>query len=183
MPHQHSPNTPTTGLRERAHDTSKITSRSGRQNAAPRRNMRREERVTVQGPVKEQQPDGMSHRGSPSPLARRPVPPPHVRSHDGHGHTLTPFPVSSAAALFCRSFRASLPPPPRRFVVSVLLGGGREGCGRRRVAGRWSKAGQGARPLPACHRPGRARFEAVHCTCESSRSYMPLVLHPNATDT
>ena len=26
--------------------------------------MRREERVIVQGPVKEQQPDGMSHRGS-----------------------------------------------------------------------------------------------------------------------
>ena len=25
--------------------------------------MRREERVTVQGPVMEQQPDGMSHRG------------------------------------------------------------------------------------------------------------------------
>ena len=25
--------------------------------------MRREERVTVQGPVKEQRPDGMSHRG------------------------------------------------------------------------------------------------------------------------
>ena len=25
--------------------------------------MRREERVTVQGPVKEEQPDGMSHRG------------------------------------------------------------------------------------------------------------------------
>ena len=33
------------------------------QKAATRRNMRREERVTVQGPVKEQQPDGMSHRG------------------------------------------------------------------------------------------------------------------------
>ena len=32
--------------------------------AATQRNMRREERVTVQGPVKEQQPDGMSHRGS-----------------------------------------------------------------------------------------------------------------------
>ena len=31
--------------------------------AATRRNMRREERVTVQGPVKEQQPDGMSHGG------------------------------------------------------------------------------------------------------------------------
>ena len=28
-----------------------------------RRNMRREERVTVQGPVKKQQPDGMSHGG------------------------------------------------------------------------------------------------------------------------
>ena len=44
------------------HDTSKSTGRSGRQKAATRRNMRREERVTVQGPVKEQQPDGMSHR-------------------------------------------------------------------------------------------------------------------------
>ena len=31
--------------------------------AATQRNMRREEWVTVQGPVKEQQPDGMSHRG------------------------------------------------------------------------------------------------------------------------
>ena len=59
---QHSPGTPTTGLRERGNDTSKSTGRSGRQNAATQRNMRREERVTVQGPVKEQQPDGMSHR-------------------------------------------------------------------------------------------------------------------------
>ena len=55
--------TPTTGLRERGNDSSRSTGRSGRQNAATRRNMRREERVTVQGPVKEQQPDGMSHRG------------------------------------------------------------------------------------------------------------------------
>ena len=61
---QHSPNTPTTGLRGRGNDTSKSTGRSGRQKAATRRNMRREERVTVQGPVKEQQPDGMSHRGA-----------------------------------------------------------------------------------------------------------------------
>ena len=61
--HQHSPDTPTTGLRERGNDTSRSTGRSGRQNAATRRNMRREERVTVQGPVKKQQPDGMSHRG------------------------------------------------------------------------------------------------------------------------
>ena len=60
---QHSPSTPTTGLRERGNDTSKSTGRSGRQNAATRRNIRREDRVTVQGPVKEQQPDGMSHRG------------------------------------------------------------------------------------------------------------------------
>ena len=60
---QHSPNTPTTGLRERGNDTSRSTGRSGRQNAATRRNMRREERGSVQGPVKEQQPDGMSHRG------------------------------------------------------------------------------------------------------------------------
>ena len=44
-------------------DTSKSTGRSGRQKAATRRNMRRAERVTVQGPVKKQQPDGMSHGG------------------------------------------------------------------------------------------------------------------------
>ena len=60
---QHSPGTPTTGLRERGNDTSRSTGRSGRQNAATRRNMRREERVSDQGPVKEQQPDGMSHGG------------------------------------------------------------------------------------------------------------------------
>ena len=62
-PNQHSPGTPTTGLRERGNDTSRSTGRSGRQNAATRRNMRRDERVTVQGPVKRQQPDGVSHRG------------------------------------------------------------------------------------------------------------------------
>ena len=62
-PHYHSPSTPTTGLRERGNDTNKSTGRSGRQNAATRRNMRREERVTVQGPIKKQQPDRMSHGG------------------------------------------------------------------------------------------------------------------------
>ena len=51
------------GLRECGNDTSRSTGHSGRQKAATRRNMRRDERVTVQGPVKEQQPDGMSHRG------------------------------------------------------------------------------------------------------------------------
>ena len=58
-----SPGTPTTGPCERGNNTSRSTGRSGRQKAAPRRNMRREERVTVQGPVKEQQRDGMPHRG------------------------------------------------------------------------------------------------------------------------
>ena len=58
-----SPGTPAIGLRERGNDTSRSTGRSGRQNAATRRNMRREERVTAQGPVKEQPPDGMSHGG------------------------------------------------------------------------------------------------------------------------
>ena len=65
---QHSPGTPTTGLRERGNDTSRSTGRSGRQNEATRRNMRRDERVTIQGPVKEQQPDGMSHRGGEAAL-------------------------------------------------------------------------------------------------------------------
>ena len=67
---QHSPNTPTTGLRERGNDTSKSSGRNDRQKAATRRNMRREEQVTVQGPVKKQQPDGMSHRGVAWPSAR-----------------------------------------------------------------------------------------------------------------
>ena len=69
---QHGPSTSTTGLRERGNDTSGSTGRSGRQNAATRRNMRREERVTVQGPVKEQQPDGMSHPtpGPPPPRTK-----------------------------------------------------------------------------------------------------------------
>ena len=60
---QHSPGTPTTRLRECGNDTSRSTGRSGQQNAAIRRNTRREDRVTVQGPVKRQRPDGMSHRG------------------------------------------------------------------------------------------------------------------------
>ena len=31
--------------------------------------MRREEQVTVQGPVKQQQPDGLSHRGGFKPIS------------------------------------------------------------------------------------------------------------------
>ena len=51
------------GLRKHGNDTSKSTGCTGRHKAATRRNMRREETVTVQGPVKKQQPDGISHRG------------------------------------------------------------------------------------------------------------------------
>ena len=72
---QHSPSIPTTGLRDRGNDTSRSTGRSGRQKAAIRRNMRREERVTVQGPVKKQQPDGMSHRGMARGVLVVPFPP------------------------------------------------------------------------------------------------------------
>ena len=57
------PSTPTLGPRQCEPDTSGITGPSGRQNTVPRRNMQREDRVTVQGPVKRQQPDGMSDGG------------------------------------------------------------------------------------------------------------------------
>ena len=67
------------GLRERGNDTSKSTGCSGRQNAATRHNMRREERVTVQGPVKKRQPDGMSHGGGGGA----------ERFLDGQAHTST----------------------------------------------------------------------------------------------
>ena len=50
---------------------SRSTGRSGRQKAATRRNMRREDRVTVPGPVKKQQPDGMSHGGGGGGHLRR----------------------------------------------------------------------------------------------------------------
>ena len=116
-----SPNTPTTGLRERGNDTSKSTGRSGRQKAATRRNMRREERVTVQGPVKEQQPDGMSHRGG----WLRAIPPPPIsriltRSDSG-GSTpdqlQPPFPGSPTAGMGVSAWthlangEGSCPPP------------------------------------------------------------------------
>ena len=78
------PDTPTTGLREGGNDTSKSTGRSSRQNAATRRNMRRKERVTVQGPVK-QQSDGMSHRGGGGD----------VRRHLHRGHLCFDFPVQT----------------------------------------------------------------------------------------
>ena len=45
-----------TGPPEHGHTTSRSTGRGGQQNTATRRNMRREDRVTVQGPVKKQHP-------------------------------------------------------------------------------------------------------------------------------
>ena len=47
--------------------------------------MRREERVTVQGPVKEQQPDGMSHRGPRFRVVWRGTPGAVRSSRDGGG--------------------------------------------------------------------------------------------------
>ena len=46
-----------------AKGTSRHRVRSGQQKVAPRRSTRREERVTVQGPVKTHHTDEMSHRG------------------------------------------------------------------------------------------------------------------------
>ena len=45
------------------------TGRSGRQNAATRRSTRTEERATLKGRVKKQQPNGMSHGGGGSHTA------------------------------------------------------------------------------------------------------------------
>ena len=84
----------TTGLREDGNNTGKSTGRSGRQNAATQRNMRREGRVTVQGPVKAQQPDGMSHRGG---LAMAPSPPPHPPSKSFRSPSFILPPHPSAA--------------------------------------------------------------------------------------
>ena len=46
--------------------------------------MRREERVTVQGPTKEQQPDGMSHRGRSATPKARPGDRPRSKPHRTH---------------------------------------------------------------------------------------------------
>ena len=110
-------NTPTTGLRERGNDTSKSTGRSGRQNAATRRNMRREERVTVQGPAKEQQPDVMSHTGGTSPRSNASLP-----------HAPVPLncdkvtPKRRVTTGLAHGARAALPPAPQTSVVAGGLG-------------------------------------------------------------
>ena len=149
---QHSPGTPTAGLRERGNDTSRSTGRSGRQNAATRRNMRRDERVTVQGPVNKQQPDGMSHRGggggfplifipaAPPPphprdelwrqrrrnicLALKMVnPPPNYRANDDFSEPPR-RPHSKISFSFFAEFRVRVTPGARRPVSVGVLGGG-----------------------------------------------------------
>ena len=74
----------------------KSTGRSGRQNAATRRNMRREERVSVQGPVKKQQPDEMSHGGAPQPPAQTKVT---IVGNNGIGDRENPIGPSLVRAL------------------------------------------------------------------------------------
>ena len=111
---QHSPGTPTTGLRKRGNNTSRSTSRSGRQNAATRRNMQREERVTVQGLVKKQQPHGMSHRGG-------------VAAAGPHGQALVAG--SRPSALSFHSHRTAGPTPLLRTALLAMGGGDGVHCG------------------------------------------------------
>ena len=119
---QHSPNTPTTGLRERGNDNSKSTGRSGRQNAATRRNMRRDERVTVQGPVKKQPSDGVSHRGSAGSSPPPPNAPdkgtPGEGSGTGQGSGETPMGVTRFRGHFMQA--SCHPPPPLPPSLSVF---------------------------------------------------------------
>ena len=162
-------NTPTTGLRKRGNDTSRSTGRSGRQKAATRRNMRRGERMTVQGRVKKQQPDGMSHGGGPPPPlcviprpCANPPPPP-------------PLPVLEADS----QVFASAPSVPRGFPLPNLRRGPEGDPGRRggpqpnpppprsecRSAAQWSARGSGLRGAPSSAGPTRrtARGCALRC--------------------
>ena len=66
--------TSTTPVRQRLGSANAETTAAGTQaaaNAATPRNMRREERATVQSPVKKRQPDGMSHSPPPPPSPKR----------------------------------------------------------------------------------------------------------------
>ena len=91
--------------------------------------MRREERVTVQGPVKKQQPDGMSHRGVSEPVPQSPPPPPVQRDSQctcvrvgcgggGGGSTAGRSKPSHKVVRHNRSanlvHRPSPPPPPQK---------------------------------------------------------------------
>ena len=96
-----------------------------REKAATRHNMRREERVTVQGPVKEHKPDGMSHRGggvqgqqqqpkavrsgSNSPQSQWQPPPTAARGHPACQHEMS----------YSRSHRRTL--CPHRYPPALCL--------------------------------------------------------------
>ena len=69
-----------------ANDTTRNTGRSGRQNAVTRHRTRREERMTVQGPVKKPQPGGMSQRGRPPPTEQQKPESTWARRRAGGGH-------------------------------------------------------------------------------------------------
>ena len=71
--------------------------------------MRREERVAVQGPVKEYQPDGMSHRGS--------IEPPKtggegVQDKGSIDRTINQLLWTLAPKMFFSIENAQIPPPP-----------------------------------------------------------------------
>ena len=162
--------TPTTGLRERGNDTSRSTGRSGRQNAATRRNMRREERVTVKGPVKEQQPDRMSHGGGgggfgssswggggglsrtvpAAPRAQHPTPPRPV--HTGRDANLNGR-CRSAISKPLRSAHGPQTPAP----FSWVAGPGPPGARGPRARGWGPTGGSRASPRPRCRRCAASR--------------------------
>ena len=103
--------------------------------------MRREERVTVQGPVKEQQPDGMSHRGGGVQgrlewlyaVGGGEVPPPgpplpHQRDPRGRKRNL-PIGKSDWAIFGTQKFGSHTPPPSPPLLIIPFWGGrGRGGC-------------------------------------------------------
>ena len=180
---QHSPGTPTTALRKRGNDTSGSTGRSGRQNAAPRRNMRRDDRVTVQGPVKEQR-DGLSHgAGAGAGAVGCPWVPCTAGSGNGallclcagprplHPQRPGPWPslsavllLSGAVAAFLRLRPAWTRPPPTKWAALALGSRAHAHTRRRRpiivrFAGvpRGLRCGEGARgppaPVRAVHAP------------------------------
>ena len=103
---QHSPGTPKTGLREHGNNTSKSNGRSGRQKAATRRNMRRDERVTVQGPAKKQPPDGLTvTRGVPG-------------AYQGSSQVVSILRMGGTNPVF--RFRLQFRPPPPPVPLGVM---------------------------------------------------------------
>ena len=101
-------------------DTSRSTGRSRRQNAATRRNMRREDRVTVQGPVKKLRPNGMSHGGGGGFPRTSPLDPPlphqrDLRAKNGISrwdNLMGPFLVHTLSVHTQTPPRSNTPPPP-----------------------------------------------------------------------